>query len=365
MTTLCRRLEKPSQSDHMSIVMRAGRKQVKLRDIAEKAGVSVNTVSRALRNKSDVGKTTKEAIQQLADQLGYVLPSSSPSVNQILSIGVLIQDIMNPFYTRMIQGIDTVISQEGANLIFGCSYRQELREQEVLSFFCEQQVDGLLISNVLNPNYILHELEDCTIPTVYLSQRFEQHEVDYVLNDNYYGASIAAEHLMKLGHIHIAHIAGPYAQSSAQERLRGYQDALQAAKLPVKNQLVRSCDSTMQSGYYQTKDLLQSEENITAIFAYNDLVALGAYKAVKEAGLHIPADISLIGYDDIEFVEFLEIPLTTVHQPIEEIGRKAAELLFDKIQTGGRYLPQHIILKPHLTIRGTTSICRGACQSFS
>ncbi len=337
--------------------MGAGRKQVKLRDIAEKAGVSVNTVSRALRNKPDVGDTTRETIQQLADKLGYILPSQSSSVNKIFSIGVLIQDIMNPFYARMIQGIDHVISQERANLLFGCSYRQELREQEVLSFFCEQDVDGLLISTVLNPGYILSELQDCTIPTVFLSQRFEQHDVDYVLNDNYFGASIAIEHLIKLGHTRIAHIAGPDAQISAQERLRGYRDTLRAANLPVENYLARSCDSTMQSGYYQTRDLLQVAENITAIFAYNDLVALGAYKAIKEAGLQIPADVSLIGYDDIEFIEFLEIPLTTVHQPIEEIGRKATELLFDKIRTGGQYVPQQIVLKPHLTIRGTTSIC--------
>jgi LacI family transcriptional regulator len=333
------------------------KKSVRLYDIAVKAGVSVNTVSRALRNKPDVGETTKNTILQLAEELGYALPSQSSSPHELLSIGVLIQDILNPFYARIMQGIDSIIWQEQANLLFGCSFRQELKEREVLSFFCGQHVEGLLIATVLNPNDVLRQLKDCTIPTIFLSQRFEQYEVDYVVNDNRYGASIATEHLIRLGHTRIAHIAGPDGQVSAQERFRGYQDALTEARIEFDNHLVRSCDSTMQSGYYVTKDLLQSGEKISAIFAYNDLVALGAYRAIKEAGLRIPTDLSIVGYDDIEFVEFLEVPLTTVHQPTMEIGRKAAELLFEKIRTGDQHHPQQVVLKPQLVIRGTTSIC--------
>lgn len=146
-------------------------------------------------------------------------------------------------------------------------------------------------------------------------------------------------------------------QVSAQERLRGYQDALQHAEVKIDPRLARSSDTTIESGYYLTKDLIQSSEHFTALLAYNDLVALGAFRAFKDAGIRVPTDISLVGYDDILFAEFFDVPLTTVHQPITEIGRKAAELLFHKIQDGSTHPLQQIVLKPRLTIRSSTSIC--------
>jgi len=119
---------------------------------------------------------------------------------------------------------------------------------------------------------------------------------------------------------------------------------------------LRTSDNTVESGYYLAKDLLQSVEDISAIFAYNDLLALGAFRAIREAKLKVPADISLVGYDDIVFAEFFEVPLTTVHQPMLEIGRKAAEVLLEKIR-GNQENPQQIVLKPRLTIRSSTSVC--------
>ncbi len=338
--------------------MRGKNKPVRLRDIAVKAGVSVNTVSRALRDKPDVGERTKATIVRLAEELGYVLPQHTASPGKVAMIGVLVQDILNPFYARIVQGIEHALWQERASFLFGCSYRQEARERDVFSFFIDQKVDGLLVGSVISPDYILGELEKTDIPIVALSQRFKKYPVDYVLNDSYYGAFIATEHLIKLGHTRIAHIAGMDMQVSTQERLRGYQSALANAGIERDPRLFRSSDSTIESGYYLAKDLLQSVDNLTAIFAYNDLVALGAFRAIREAKLAVPADISLVGYDDIVFAEFFETPLTTVHQPMVEIGRKAAEILFERIQAGNEYQAQQIVLKPRLTIRSSTSICR-------
>ena len=339
--------------------MKTRRKAVKLGDIAAKAGVSVNTVSRALRNKPDVGEQTKELILRLADELGYVLPSQASSRQDIPMIGVLIQDILNPFYAKIVQGIEAVLWQERANFLFGCSYRQESREKDILTFFTTQQIDGLLVTSVVNPDYVISHLQEINMPTIFLSQRFEQYEVDYVINDNFEGAFMATEHLLQLGHTRIAHIMGLSNQISAQERLRGYQDALEKAGIPMDNRLLRSGDSAIESGYYLAKDLLQSGETMTALFAYNDLVALGAFRAFREANIRVPADMSLVGYDDILFAEFFEIPLTTVHQPTIEIGRKAAELLFQKIQGESGEAPHQIVLKPRLTVRSSTSVCPG------
>jgi LacI family transcriptional regulator len=338
--------------------VRAKKKTVRLRDIAIKAGVSVNTVSRALRNKPDVSERTRATIFQLAEELGYALPQQASPQTETLTIGVLIQDILNPYYAKIVQGIEQVLWQERANFLFGCSYRQQSREQDVFNYFCEQNVDGLLIGSVVNPDYIIEQLETIPLPTIALSQRFQEGNIGYVVNDNRYGAFLAAEHLIKLGHARIAHIAGLDSQSSAGERIRGYQDALAEAGIPFDHRLLRISDNTVESGYYLAKDLLQSVDDISAIFAYNDLLALGAFRAIREAQFKVPADISLVGYDDIVFAEFFEVPLTTVHQPMLEIGRKAAELLLEMIRTAEEeQVPPQVVLKPRLTIRSSTSVC--------
>lgn len=337
--------------------MKGKKKLVRLRDIAVQAGVSVNTVSRALRDKPDVGEKTKAIILQLAEELGYEIPQQASSPGNLPMIGVLVQDILNPFYAKVVQGIEQAIWQERADFLFGCSYRQEARERDVVSFFCQQKVDGLLIGSVINPDYVVKQIKSSNIPTVTFSQHFKEYELDYVVNDNHHGAFLATEHLIKLGHSRIAHIAGLDSQTSTQERRRGYQDALVNSGILADPHLLRTSDNTIESGYYLAKDLLQSVNALTAIFAYNDLVALGAFRAIREAKLQVPADISLVGYDDIMFTEFFEVPLTTVQQPMMEIGRKAAEIVFEKIRAGTAHKMQQIVLKPRLTIRSSTSIC--------
>ncbi len=336
------------------------KKTVRLHDIAAKAGVSINTVSRALRNQLYVNEKTKATIFQVAEELGYSFPlQTSPSSNKTLTIGVLIQDIKNPFFPMAIEGIEQVLWQENANLLFGCSYRQELKERDILLSFCQQQIDGIFLGSVINPEYILSQLRHISCPVVSISQRFQECNVDCVINDNYKGAILAMEHLIKLGHTRIAHISGLDAELSTQERLRGYKDALKNAGIPFDEQLLRSSDETMESGYFLTKDLLHVTDDLTAIFAFNDLAALGAARAIREANLQIPTDISLVGYDDIPSAEYLEVPLTTVNQPVVEIGRKATEILFEKIKTGHEHQLQQIILQPRLSIRRSTSICPG------
>lgn len=337
--------------------MAKSKKMIKLQDIAADTGVSINTVSRALRGKPDVNEETRREILKAAKKLGYLTSEKSIPASRPLLIGVLVEDILNPFYAKIMQGIERVIWQKRANFLFQCSYRQESKEQEILTFFGQQPVDGLLITAVANPGQVNAYLQHSDIPTVFLSQRFEQYDVDYVINDNYEGARLAVEYLLRLGHSQIAHITGIGPQVSSAERLRGYQEALEATGIPINPRLICSSDSSIESGYYVMKSLLQTDVKFTAVFAYNDLIALGAIRAIKEANLRIPTDISVVGYDDIIFAEFSEIPLTTVHQPILEIGTKATEILFERIELGSDSPSSRIIMKPRLVIRGTTTIC--------
>jgi LacI family transcriptional regulator len=337
--------------------MKKRRKQVRLHDIAAKAGISVNTVSRALRDRTDVSEKTRQTVLSLAKEMGYVLPEPPTSKDKPLTIGVLINNILNPFYAKIVEGIDGILWQHRANFLFECGYRQESREKDILSFFHQQEVDGLLITAVVSPEHFITSVQEWGTPTVFLSQRFEPYKVDYVLNDNYEGGRMATEHLIKLGHTRIAYIADLDSQFSTHERFRGYQTVLEEEGFQIDKRLMRSGDSTLESGYYLMKDLLQSGETFTAVFAYNDLVALGAIRAIKEAGLKVPMDISVVGYDDILVAEYLDIPLTSVHQPIIEISRKATELLFEKIKAGPEYQSQQFFLKPRLAVRSSTSIC--------
>ena len=332
-------------------------KSVRLRDIAAKAGVSINTVSRALHQRPYVNEKTRSFIFQAAEELGYALAPATVSDSKTLTIGVLMQDIKNPFYPMALEGIEQALWQERANLLFGCSYRQESKERDIFSSFCQQQVDGIFLGSMINPEYILSRLPKIAIPVTSISQRFQECHVDYVITDNYKGALLAMEHLIKLGHRRIAHISGLDTQTSSQERLRGYKDALANAGLPFDEQLLRSGDDTMESGYFLTKNLLQAASDLTAIFAFNDLIALGAARGIREAKLQIPTDISLVGFDDIPAAEYVEVPLTTVRQSMVEIGRKATEILLAKIRAGGLHRLQQIVLQPKLSVRSSTSIC--------
>jgi len=334
------------------------KKAVRLHDIAAQAGVSINTVSRALRNQGYVNETTRATIFQIAEELGYSVPlHTSPSESRALTIGVLVQDIKNPFYPMVIEGVEQALWQERANLLFGCSYRQESKERDIFSSFCQQQVDGIFLGSVINPEYILSQLHETSIPVTSISQRFQECDVDYVITDNYKCAILAMEHLIKLGHTRIAQISGLDTQISSLKRLRGYKDALGNAGLPFDEQLLRSGNNTMESGYFLTKDLLHASEDLTAIFAFNDVTALGAARAIREANLQIPVDISLVGVDDIPSAEYFEVPLTTVRQSMVEIGRKATEILIAKIRAGNAHQLQQIVLQPTLSVRSSTSIC--------
>jgi DNA-binding LacI/PurR family transcriptional regulator len=334
------------------------RKTTKLQDIAEEVGMSINTVSRALRNKPDVNETTRNLIVQKARAMGYEFTEPAPiSRDNILQIGVLIEDMDNPYFTKIIRGIEQVFWHERQNFIAYSSYRQESKELSLCEFFCHQRLDGIIVASAMNPPAVVDCIEKHDIPAVALSRNYEEFGMDFVATDNFAGGLMATEHLVRLGHTAIAHISGVETQRSAIDRIRGYKQALADAGIPIDSRLIRVSDNSIESGYYLTRDLLQISDRPTAIFAYNDLVALGCYRAITECGLTIPTDISVVGFDDIAFAEYYQQPLTTVIQPTVEIGIKAAEILIHKIQNPPFAEQKKLVLKPLLAVRSSTSIC--------
>jgi len=326
---------------------------ITLKDIAIRAGVSVNTVSRALRNKPDINDETKKGIIEIAERLGYtpnVLAKSLRS-KRTKTIGVVISDISSPFYSSVVKGIEDEAQEKGYSIILSNTDEQYKKEEAAVQVLLEKRVDGLLITPVQEENKDILGLKEKRIPFVLVGRHFDVIQTNYIDIEDIIGGFLATEHLIKKGHRRILHINGPLYMSCAWERLAGYKRALLEYGLEYDQKLVRGNMTEMEEAYKLIKRILSEELNFTAIFAFSDVLALGAIHALREAKLRIPDDIGVVGYDDIEFARVSHPPLTTVRVPRYRLGKEAVNLLVEKIiKKGSRKLHQ-VIIKPELVIR--------------
>ncbi len=331
---------------------------VTMKDIAREAGISTTTVSRALNNKDAISPSTRKRILELAKQMDYTPNAVARGLkaSRSATIGVVITDISDPFFAPIVKGIEKAARQEDYHLILSNTDENYQMEEEALETLIERRVDGLLITPVQTSFQDIVELKKKTIPFVLICRHFNFEllvELDYVSTDDVKGALLATTHLIEKGHRRILFINGPTYVSSAKERLAGYKRALFEAGVKLDESLIREGGIKMEDGYRITKEELEKPRRFTAIFAYSDFVALGAMKALKEANLKIPRDIALIGYDDIDIVSFLEVPLTTMRIPKYELGMEGFKLLTKKM-AGEADSPQKVILPTELVVREST-----------
>lgn len=328
---------------------------VTIKDIAKQASVSINTVSRALNGKPDVNEETKKRIIEIAKRLNYVpnFLAKGLVTKNTKTIGVIISDNSNPFFAKIIKGIEDFARSEGYSIILCNTDEEYEKEEDAIYLLQQKQVDGFLITltSTQKERIDVLKLKRAEIPFVLLNRHMDNIMTDYVINDNIYGAYIAINHLVKLGYKRIGYISGPPQISSVRERLEGYRKALFENNIEFDNSLIKESNLKMEDGTILMRELLELENLPTAVFTYSDFLAIGVLKAIKEAELKIPEDIALVGYDDIEFSAFLEVPLTTVHQPRYRIGEKGARILINRIEGKGSKDLQQIILKPELVIR--------------
>lgn len=328
-------------------------------DIAKRCGVSVTTVSRALRNKGDISKGTKEYILSVAKQLNYTanIPARVLAGGPSNTIGLIVADNANPYYAKMIRGVEDTARKAGYGIILFNTNEEPELEARGHQMLLENKVDGLLITSIKTGETPLQTLQGLKVPFVLLNRYIEDFDTDWVRSDNKLGAYLVISHLCSKGHSRIVHITGSEQISSVRERIAGYRQALEEHNYSFDRQLIFSCDLKLEGGYKCTKAALtQINPRPTAIFAYSDLLAIGVMKALHELGLLVPDDIALIGYDDIEYAQFLEPPLTTVDQFAYEIGQKGIEILLEKIEwpEDKKWELQHIIVKPELKVRASS-----------
>lgn len=326
---------------------------ITLKDIAIRAEVSVNTVSRALKNKPDINDKTKKRIIEIAERLGYTPNALAKSLRSKKSktIGVVIADISSPFYSNVVKGIEDRAEEKGYSIILSNTDEQYEKEEAAVRVLLEKRVDGLLITPVQEKNRDILNLKEKMIPFVLVGRHFDDLQTNYIAIDDVTGGFLATEHLIKKGHGRILYINGPLHISPAWERLAGYKKALLEYGIGYDQKLVKGNTTEMEEAYKLTKKILSEELNFTAIFAFSDVLALGAMHALSEAKLKIPDDIAVVGYDDIEFARVAYPPLTTVRIPRYQLGREVINLLVDEIieKSSGKLCQKTI--KPELVIR--------------
>jgi LacI family transcriptional regulator len=328
----------------------------KMRDIAEKVGVSVVTVSRALNNKPDINKETKNRILQIARELNYTPDGLAKSLvtKKTNSIGIVIPNTRDPFYAEVIDGISAESRSRGYSIVLCNSHDSSDEELSLIRLLREKRVDGMLIYPLQEDNRYIEELRNSPIPFVFLNRHTDALDCDYVMNNNFHGSFLAVNHLVEKGYKKITYICAKPAASSGKERIAGCREAIRRNNLPMKNLSIEICEETIESCYNLVRMLLSQDRDISALFVWDDRLAVGARRAILEFGKEIPKDIALVGYDDIEISEYLFPPLTTIRQPSYQIGHTAAKILVDKIEFKSNHKVRKKILKPELIIRETT-----------
>lgn len=302
-------------------------------DVARAAGVSYSTVSRVLNGFEYVKAETRRKVLEAADRLGYVanLQARSLAGGRSNIIGLLVPTLDNGYVSEIARGIDEELARANYELMLYSTHRQRSKESLFVNTIANGLTDGLLLMVPLIPAQYLQALRDRDVPYVLIDQNDPEHLSHVVDSTNYQGAYEATEYLIQQGHSKIAHITGLKELSSARERLDGYKSALEARNLPYCDAYVVDGDFREPKGYEAMQALLQLEDPPTAVFAANDLSAFGAMEAIRDAGLNIPHDISIVGFDDIPQASIVTPKLTTVRQPLDQMGQVAVQMLLERI----------------------------------
>ena len=310
--------------------------QITLRDIAEESGYSIAAVSLALRHKSGVSESTREHILQIAETLGYPLKSPEEIVRpeSLKNLGLIVKSEpenpprANPFYSRILSGIEGVCRQEEINLLYAkIPVDSDNHPVQLPKLLSHEELDGLLIVGAFINETVTSQVEDyLQIPVILVDAYAIDKDYDAVVSDNFSGAYAAVKYLIDKGHRHIGMLGGCQSTyPSLKERRRGYEQAL--ADYDIPHSYLTQCDLHPDEAFDATQELLEANSQVTAIFGCNDEVAIAAIHAAGKMGRNVPERLSIIGYDDIDFAQYVTPPLTTMHVDKIVMGRAAVRLL--------------------------------------
>ena len=299
-------------------------------DVAKLAGVSPSTVSRFLNRTTYVAEEKSHKIEQAITTLGYKpnFQMQQDKSRRSMTIGVLVQHPDSPYTSSILNDMERVLLAQGYSLVLATGHWQNKLEMHALEYLMKCSVDGLIIvTGSLSEQMILKTAE--SIPVVAVGYNIEGENIRSLNLDNVMGGYIATLHLLQLGHMNIAHIKGLESQPDSRARLKGYKKALLEANIKPNPKLIKQGDFRSETGYKMTVELIESKVHFSALFAANDQTAYGAIKALTDHGYKVPEDVSVIGFDDLAVSQYFTPALTTLRQPIEEIGALCARSMLN------------------------------------
>jgi DNA-binding LacI/PurR family transcriptional regulator len=324
-----------------------------IRDVAERAGVSKSLVSLVMRGSAQVSEERRAAVLRAAKELRYRPNEVARSLVRQRGnlIGVLLSDLHNPFFTEVVDGVEEAAIEAGYRALFNTGSRQPERESVALETLLQLRTDGVILAAPVLPAREVTAAA-AAVPVVLVARASRSTALDSVTNDDRAGARMAVAHLVELGHGAIAHVDGG-GGSGAAARRAGYVEAMRRHGLSRYVRVVPGA-FTEEGGMRGVDDLLSRAAPPTAIFAANDLAAVGALHALERHGLRVPQDVSLVGYDNTSLAAMGHVDLTSIHQPRREMGATAVALLLERLEDG-RSRARHLVVRPRLEARGTTA----------
>lgn len=333
--------------------MTSARRNPRIFEVARSAGVSIATVSRVSNGTAPVGPRTAARVRAAMERLGYSPHALARGLaaRRSHTLGLLITDILMPYFPDIVRGAQEAAEAAGYVVLLGDASVHTASEDLLVKRLLERRVDGLIVASSRTTDEYARQLRSEDVPVVCINGPLGQfpHAVQI---DQRQGARLAVDHLAEFGHRRIAHITGPTGVPTRAERLAAFRAALRDRGIAYDPSLVATNVSTIDQSRSATAQLLALADPPTAIFTYNDRLAVGSYQAIRAAGLVIGRDVSVVGFDDIPMTEWLDPPLTSVRQPRRDMGRTAVDILLTALR--GEAAPDLVVVQPTLVVRGST-----------
>jgi DNA-binding LacI/PurR family transcriptional regulator len=326
-------------------------------DVAARAGVSVATVSRALSgDPKRVSAPVLQRIVDAAEELEYIPNNLARNMRSGSAriLGLIISDIGNPFFTAVARGVEDVAQRHGYSLVLANTDENPEREAASLSVMAAERAAGVIIATTNENGSALRRFQDLGMAVVAIDRHIVDLPTDSVVVDNEGASYEAVSHLIRLGHRRIAIVGGPSDADTARERQRGYERALREARIELEPELICEGDFRQTAGLTMTRRLLDLAKPPTAIFAVNNLTTIGVLGGLRERGLELPDEMSVVGFDDMPTAELLDPPLTVVQQPTYRVGARAGEMLIRRLREP-KAAVKEVVLQARLVVRGSTS----------
>ena len=336
---------------------------VRMKDIAKDLGLSIVTVSKVLRDHPDISAETRDRVRKRMKEVNYRpnLAARALVTGRTYSVGLVVPDLVHPFFGEVAKGMSRVLRKKGYNLVISSSEEDPELESREVEQLLARSVDALILAPAQNDLELFARVREHQTPYILIDRTILGLKASFIGVDDVSAGRLATEHLISIGRRVIAHIGGPPV-STAIGRMEGYQRSMagHGIKLPPEYVITRERgdEASDRTGHDAMKRLLELDPRPDGVFCYNDPTAMGAMEAVIAAGLHIPRDVAIVGCGNVRYAAFLRVPLTSVDQQSEEIGGRAAKLALQQIEAKGSLRTKTILLEPKLVIR--ESSCAGA-----